>query len=325
MSFSGYKSNVSVGDIVFVYLGPKNIYPIRIESGQVFQTKFGALRHSDLIGKEYGSVINCAKGWVHVLHSTPELWTLTLPHRTQILYSTDISFIVSQLDLKPGSIVCEAGTGSGSLSHSIARTIAPNGKLFTFDFHKERVSIAQQEFAEHGLSHVITVQHKDVCEDGFGFNNYFDSLFLDLPHPWIAIQSAKEALKSNGGRICCFSPCIEQVQKTSNALRENDFFDIETYECVLRPYEVKQLSLPVYKFPKRDCREDDMSMSENLFRTDSEEQLPKKLKTEKDINIAESTSKDETTCDMKKDYITSYSLSQTAGHTGFITIAVKYE
>ncbi len=63
-----------------------------------------------------------------------------------------------------------------------------------------------------------------------------------------------------------------------------------------------------------------MSVSEPV------EQLSKKIKTDSDLEKVESTSKDENKReDMKKDYITSYSLSQTAGHTGFITIAVKYE
>ena len=38
-----------------------------------------------------------------------ELWTLALPHRTQILYMADISLILLELDIKPGSIVVEAG------------------------------------------------------------------------------------------------------------------------------------------------------------------------------------------------------------------------
>jgi len=38
-----------------------------------------------------------------------ELWTLALPHRTQILYMADISLILFELDIKPGSIVIEAG------------------------------------------------------------------------------------------------------------------------------------------------------------------------------------------------------------------------
>lgn len=34
---------------------------------------------------------------------------MALPHRTQILYLADIAFIVSYLDIKPGSRVIEAG------------------------------------------------------------------------------------------------------------------------------------------------------------------------------------------------------------------------
>ena len=60
------------------------------------------------------------KGFVYLLHPTPELWTLVLPHRTQILYVADISFITAMLEMKPGTNVIESGTGSGSFSHSIA-------------------------------------------------------------------------------------------------------------------------------------------------------------------------------------------------------------
>ena len=126
-----------------------------------------------------------------MLHPTPELWTQALPHRTQILYATDISVISLQVGLRPGSVVMECGTGSGSLSHAIARTIAPSGHLYTFEFHQQRAEIARsvtaplspspssplhpssllcsrKEFASHGLTHIITLEHRDVCRDGFG-------------------------------------------------------------------------------------------------------------------------------------------------------------
>ena len=47
--------------------------------------------------------------WVYVVHPSPELWTVTLPHRTQIVYSVDVSLITLQLGLNPGSVVCESG------------------------------------------------------------------------------------------------------------------------------------------------------------------------------------------------------------------------
>ena len=82
------------------------------------------------------------KNWVLLLHPTPELWTLALPHRTQIIYSTDAAIITLALGLRPGSKVIEAGTGSGGLSHAMARSVAPSGKLYTFEFHQHRANLA---------------------------------------------------------------------------------------------------------------------------------------------------------------------------------------
>lgn len=104
-----YKSLIEEGDLVIVYLDVRHLYPITVKRDEVFQSKYGALKHNDVIGKKFGSSVSCTRGYVYVLFPTPELWTVTLPHRTQILYAADISLIVFQLELKPGSIVCEAG------------------------------------------------------------------------------------------------------------------------------------------------------------------------------------------------------------------------
>ncbi|XP_013784259.1 tRNA (adenine(58)-N(1))-methyltransferase catalytic subunit TRMT61A-like [Limulus polyphemus] len=244
MSFIEYRDLVKNGDTVLIYLSISNIYALKITSGKVFQTKYGALKHDSIIGKRYGNVVQCSRGWAYVLFLTPELWTLTLPHRTQILYTPDISLVILQLDLKPGKVVCEAGTGSGSLSHALARTIAPTGQLYTFDFHEQRVSLAREEFQEHGLGDIVTVQQRDVCAEGFGLEDIADAMFLDLPHPWEAIPLMNVSFRCSGGRLCSFSPCIEQVQKTCEALHTGGFTDITTLECLLRPFEVKEVSLP---------------------------------------------------------------------------------
>lgn len=57
-----------------------------------------------------------------------------------------------------------SGTGSGSLSHAIARTIAPNGHLYTYEFHKQRADIATEEFKCHGLSGIVTLANRDVIK-----------------------------------------------------------------------------------------------------------------------------------------------------------------
>lgn len=72
--------------------------------------------------------------------------------------------------------------------------------MHTFDFHEQRVLIAQKEFKSHGLEEYVTVRHRDVCADGFGeeLEHKADAVFLDLPHPWLTIDSVVKSLKKKG-------------------------------------------------------------------------------------------------------------------------------
>jgi len=155
---------------------------------------------TDIIGVEYGSKVELSKGWAHVLQPTPELWTQTLPHRTQIIYTPDISMIIHQLEVRPGAVVIESGTGSGSLSHYFLRALKPTGHLHTFDFHEARADQARDEFRRHGIADFVTVYHRDVCNLGFGdeLDGKADAVFLDLPAPDLAVPHAFKALKLSG-------------------------------------------------------------------------------------------------------------------------------
>ena len=138
-----------------------------------------------------------------------------------------------RLQLRPGLRVCESGTGSGSLSVSIMKAILPTGHLFTFEFNADRVQKAKADFKRLGLDQYVTVTHRDVLSNGFTLQKdsddritngeeqdarvtpgSVDAIFLDLPSPQIAVPHAYEILRKRG-RLCNFSPCIEQVQKAS--------------------------------------------------------------------------------------------------------------
>ncbi|XP_062589352.1 tRNA (adenine(58)-N(1))-methyltransferase catalytic subunit TRMT61A-like [Saccostrea cucullata] len=344
MSFHKYHEKVQEGDTVILYLGYENMHAIQIKRGAVFQTKYGALKHNDIIGTIYGSRVHCPKGYLYVLYPTPELWTSNLPHRTQILYSTDISVVSLQLDLKPGAVVVESGTGSASLSHAIIRSILPDGHLYTFEFHKERAQKAEEEFKDHGLSEYVTVTHKDVCQFGFDLEDVADAVFLDLPVPWDALPSAKKALKKQGGRICSFSPCIEQVQKTCACLDELGFEEISTMECLVRNYDVRTINLPNPEFSKEKSKSqptDTRKMEQEDMDTDSP-------KGDDSVKCEESADTNSKACDVKDknqsgdvldvpswDYIgrksdanftfkSGISLGRMPGHTGYLTFATLY-
>nr|GMD37525.1 tRNA (adenine(58)-N(1))-methyltransferase catalytic subunit TRMT61A [Ipomoea batatas] len=78
---------------------------------------------------------------------------------------------------------------------------------------------------------------RDIQGEGFPCGRA-DFVFLDLPQPWLAIPSVGKMLKEDGV-MCSFSPCIEQVQQSCEALRFC-FTDIRTFEILLRTYEVRQ-------------------------------------------------------------------------------------
>jgi hypothetical protein len=159
---------VSLGDLVIVYEDYKTMKHVYVKSGAVYQNNFGSFKHDDMVGRPFGHKMasHNGHGFVHLLQPTAELWTASLSHRTQILYIADISMICLQLELLPGHRVIEAGTGSGSLSHGLARSVGPTGHLFTYEFNEARALAAAGEFADNKLAQV-TCRHADVCTEGY--------------------------------------------------------------------------------------------------------------------------------------------------------------
>lgn len=245
LGFFQEKNLIEEQEFVIFFISPENLQPVRVTKGQVINNRLGKFLLEKAIGQPFGYVLaqeNGGKHKVALLRPTPELWTRCLPHRTQILYVADIALIVQMLKIGPGSVVIESGTGSGSMTHSLARAVGSTGRVCTFEFHPQRAEMAKQEFAKHGLSWV-QVEHRDVCSNGFPEGIGADVVFLDLPEPWQVVPMLHKSVRRNRTvRICCFSPCIEQVQKTCEALRQNGFIDVEMYECLLRNVEVVNTS-----------------------------------------------------------------------------------
>ena len=235
----------------------KFCYP---QKGKIFSNRNGHFHHDDFIGKPFGCKIrsrnNQGYGFVYLLKPTPELWSRSLNHRTQIIHFLDASMIVYYLNLRPNMVVCESGTGSGALSHSLMRTIAPKGMLHTYEFNEVRAETARKEFASNGLSHLSRVYHKDVCgkHGPGGFDRpqaSVDAIILDLPEPWLAVPHAAYCIKRNS-RIVSYSPCIEQAQKTIEALKKHGFHTIKTSEFRLKENYVAEEE---YEMPPREKRQ----------------------------------------------------------------------
>lgn len=254
MSFYSYKDIIEEGDLVLAFISRSDTKPIHVTKGEILNTRYGHFKHESMIGLRYGEQMEGANGYgfIHLLHPTPELWTLSLPHRTQIVYTHDAAYIMQRLNVVAGTRVIEAGTGSGSFTHSFARTVGKTGTVFSYEFHEPRYVEAKAEFEQHQLVNTH-ITHRDVCNDGFDIESIpsqfqlanggvdADVVFLDLPSPWTAIDHLDTVMNSQKTvGICCFSPCIEQVNKTIEALQNKGWINIELVEVAGKRWEARQ-------------------------------------------------------------------------------------
>ena len=245
---------IQSGALVVIYESFDSLSFVYATPGAIYHNKNGDFYHDDFInvlnfGSKLRSRSNEGYGFVYLLRPTSELWARSLPHRTQIVYELDSSNVIFQLNIRPNMVVLESGTGSGAMSTAIMRTIAPYGKLHTYEFNAMRADAAREEFRKNKIDHLVTVHHRDVCgkkdekDGGFGLGGQVaDAIFLDLPEPWLAIPHAAFAMKPNR-RICSYSPCIEQAQRCIAAMNEFGFHSIKTIEVRLRENFVDEVEL----------------------------------------------------------------------------------
>lgn len=204
-------------------------------------------------------------GFLHILQPTPESWTASLSHRTQVVYTPDYSYILQRLRVRPGSTIIEAGAGSGSFTHASARAIFNGypgdddgisskrpklGRVCSYEYHEPRVVELRRELSEHALEGVVQLTHRDVCNDGFAFADgsspNTNAVFLDLPAPWQAIKHLTRSGPNSPLdpqtpiHLCSFSPCIEQVTATVAALRRSGWSDITMVEVMNKRIDVRR-------------------------------------------------------------------------------------
>jgi len=211
---------------------------IRVEKGKSFHTHKGFIKFDDLIGREYGSTVESSLGFEFtalkpLLHD----YIMKSARQTQITYPKDIALIVMFSGIGPGSCVVESGTGTGALTTALAHYVQPSGRIYSYEIRGEFRKTAEKNLTRAGLIDYVELKNKDVTT-GMDERD-IDSVILDLAVPWLVVPHARTALKPCG-TIVSFSPTIDQVVKTAEALKENGFVSMETIECLMRGMQVER-------------------------------------------------------------------------------------
>ena len=229
--------------------GPKGrLNTITLSGGSSFHTHRGIVHHDALIGLPDGSVIEATNG-DRYLALRPLLgdFVMSMPRGAAIVYPKDAAQIVSLADIFPGSVVVEAGVGSGALALSLLRGVGPDGRLLSFERREEFAEIAKSNvesfLGEMPTNWTVTVGDlsdalPDVAADGT-----VDRVVLDMLAPWECVDAVSDALKP-GGVVICYVATVTQLSRVVEALRASGLYTHpEPVETLVRGWHVEGLAV----------------------------------------------------------------------------------
>jgi len=228
-------SNAQANDTVLLIGDDGKRFYTRLHPGYRQHTHQGIIEHDHLIGEPLGRKINSSTGHSYLVVE-PSLAELMkeVKRKTQIVYPKEAGRIIFKLNIYPGRRVIEAGTGSGALTLALARFVAPEGRVYSYESREDMLLNARANLEKAGLLDWVELKRHNI-RDGFDQTGV-DALFLDIREPWNYLPQVKAALKPSGffGAIL---PTTNQVSDLLIALKANDFGGLEVEETLLREYK----------------------------------------------------------------------------------------
>jgi tRNA (adenine57-N1/adenine58-N1)-methyltransferase len=161
----------------------------------------------------------------------------TLQRQAQIIGPKDLPSLIWNCDLEAGDFVVEVGAGSGALTMALAQVVGPTGRVVAYDIRRDFLTVAQRNVSAAGFSDRVEFKEGDARR-GIS-ETEADALMVDIPDPWEIIGTAAGAL-GVCGHFASYSPNVEQVHRTVEALRSKPFVEIRSTETIEREIEVHE-------------------------------------------------------------------------------------
>lgn len=232
-------SKIQDRSLVLIYLDEKRRFLIQVTPGLKISSDHGSMDLGQIIGKEFGYVgkTHLGKAFYCLKPSTADIM-MKLKRTTTIVYPKDLGYLLLHTAVGSGSRVIDIGTGSGAMTIVLAKVVAPDGMVYTYDRRQEFVENARDNIKRAGCEKNVTFHCQEIGENGFT-ESEVDAIFIDVPEPWRIISQAKTSLKG-GHHLVSWSPNIEQVKRTVETLKENDFIRIAVNEVTERELLVRE-------------------------------------------------------------------------------------
>lgn len=222
----------------------KRRFLLRLQEGGAFHSHHGVIGHDELIGAEDGSrVVSTGGAEFVVLRPRLSDYVLKMRRGAQVVYPKDLGPILVYADIAPGSVVLEAGTGSGALTLGLLRAVGPSGRLISVERRADHADHARKTINRWlgGIPDNLDLRVGQVEDQILEVKP--DRIVLDVPEPWHSVEPATRGL-SGGGVFCAYVPTVPQLQQTVEALREGgNFEDVLAFEALLRTWNVQGRSV----------------------------------------------------------------------------------
>ena len=233
-------AKIKQNSYVLFYFNQSKKWLIKISKKESLHTHIGVIKHADAIGKEYGSRLVTNKDkYVYLIEPTMYDYVMKLQHGTQIVYPKDIGYIIARAGIGSGQKILEIGTGSGSLTSFVASVVKPRGHVYTFDVDENFMKIAEKNIKKAGMSKYVTQQNLDLKTAKKMPLEEVDVALIDLGDPWTVLPQVRKMLKGSGS-VFAICPTMNQLEKLTIALVENEFTDIESTEHIIRTIEARE-------------------------------------------------------------------------------------
>jgi len=226
---------IAEGDLVFLEDRVGKRSWARVSGGMVQVPGLGVLDCGRLLGLVDGAKVQIAGRDFNVFKPGIVDLMTSLDRGAQIISPKDAATILLNCNVTSGSKVLEVGAGSGGLTTALLSAVAPSGKVHTVEFKDENVQRALRNVSKTGLDAYWESTSGDARDVQFDF--IADSLIMDMPDPWLALDNLLPHLRS-GGRICSYVPNANQLEAIVNSLRERGFSSVFALENIQRGMEV---------------------------------------------------------------------------------------
>jgi tRNA (adenine57-N1/adenine58-N1)-methyltransferase len=201
---------ITPGDLILIYLDTKRQYLVQAAEKLNLSSDLGNMNLSEIIGKPFG--------YAGETHLGKKYYCLRPS-------TADLMFKVKR-------------TGSGALAMVLAKLVAPDGMVFSYERREEFIENAKRNIERAGYLQNVKFYCRDVAIKGFT-EQAIDAVFLDVPEPWAIVPKATDVLKG-GHHLVSWSPNVEQVKRTVDVLRESQFIRIRVSEVLEREILVRQ-------------------------------------------------------------------------------------